>query len=108
MSFPAEACGACPLKARCTPAAARQVTMHPYEAALREARAIQKTSAFQARYRLRARIERIVRLLKTHGARKARYIGRIKVRFQLLLAAVNHNVKAVMAAGPPQGEVCPA
>ncbi|MEW6047302.1 MAG: IS1182 family transposase, partial [Bacillota bacterium] len=108
VSFPAEACGACPLKARCTPAAARQVTMHPYEAALREARAIQKTPAFRARYRLRARIERIVRLLKTHGARKARYWGRIKVRFQLLLAAVNHNVKEVMAAGPPVGEVCPA
>ncbi|MEW6048698.1 MAG: transposase, partial [Bacillota bacterium] len=108
MSFPAEACQACPLKAGCTPAAARHVTLHAYEVALREARAIQKTSAFRERYRLRSRIERIVRQLKTHGARKARYWGQIKVRFQLLLAAVNHNVKAVMAAGPPLGEVCPA
>ncbi|MBE3598638.1 MAG: hypothetical protein IMX02_07520 [Limnochordaceae bacterium] len=57
---------------------------------------------------MRARIERIVRLLKTHGARKARYWGRIKARFQVLLAAINHNIKEVMAAGPPRGEVCPA
>ncbi|MBE3597542.1 MAG: transposase [Limnochordaceae bacterium] len=57
---------------------------------------------------MRPRIERIVRQLKRDGARKARYFGRFKVHFQLLLAAINHNIKEVMAAGPPVGAVCPA
>lgn len=70
VSFPAEACGVCPLKARCTPAAARQVTIHPYEVELRQAQAYQRTPDCRARYRLRPRIEPIVRPLKRHGDRK--------------------------------------
>lgn len=47
--------------------------MHPYEPEFRHAREIQKTPAPREGYRLRARIERIVHLLKAHGARKAKY-----------------------------------
>ena len=108
LSFSPELCGSCPLELRCTPSAARQVRMHPYEVELRQAREHQKTLAFRERYRLRARIERIVHLLKAHGARKARYWGRLKVRFQLLLVAINHNIKEVTAVWrSAPGGVCP-
>ena len=104
--FSSAVCGACPLKARCTSAAARRVTLHPQEVELRAARSYQKTEAFQAVYRLRCHVERVVRMLQDHGARKARFWGRLKVRFQLLLVAINHNIKEVMSPRPPWGEVC--
>lgn len=108
LTFSPEDCTSCPLKPRCTPSASRHVSIHPYERELREAREHQKTPAFRERYRLRARIERIVHLLKAHGAREARFWGRLKVRFQLLLAAINHNIKEVTAAWRLlAGGVCP-
>lgn len=107
MGFAPEACGVRPLKARCTPARARQVTFHAYEVELRAARGYQRTAALQARYRLWPCIERIVRLLERHGALKARYFPHPKLRFQLLLVAININTKELMASRAPLGSSTP-
>ena len=44
----------------------------------------------------RANVERTISELTKHGARQGRFIGIAKIRFQLLLSAINHNVKKIM------------
>ncbi|MDP9342217.1 MAG: transposase, partial [Actinomycetota bacterium] len=57
--FPAEVCGACPLRASCTTSPrGRVVEIGPYEGLLQQARAERWTDAFRDRYRRRARVER--------------------------------------------------
>ncbi|MDI6893653.1 MAG: IS1182 family transposase [Bacillota bacterium] len=97
--FPAEVCASCPLRAKCTSSKlGRQVRVHPREEVLQALKKEQKTPEFREEYRQRANIERINCDLKRHGARKARYIGRIKVKFQLMMAAVLHDIKLLLAA----------
>ncbi|MEW6546279.1 MAG: IS1182 family transposase [Bacillota bacterium] len=97
--FPAEVCASCPLRARCTSSKlGRQVRLHPREEVLQALKREQKTPEFREKYRQRAHIERTNCDLKRHGAGKARYIGRIKVKFQLIMAAVLHDIKLLLAA----------
>jgi len=93
--FPAATCQECPLKDRCLNPRqqSRTLRLHPHEALLREARAKQKTPEFKAVYRRRCHIERTIAHLTRHGARRARYFGQLKVRFQVFMAAVVHNIK---------------
>lgn len=97
--IPAEVCASCPLRARCTSSRlGRQVRLHPREQVLQALKREQKTPEFREKYRQRAHIERTNCDLKRHGAGKARYIGRIKVKFQLMMAAVLHDIKLLLAA----------
>ena len=73
----------------------RTVRLHPQEALLQKARALQHSEAF-AEYRKRRQVSehRLARLVQL-GIRQARYIGRAKTLFQLLMAATVANLTLV-------------
>jgi transposase len=90
--FPRAVCEACALFARCvhSQTEGRTITSHYHEALLQTARAQQATPEFKKTYRNRAAVERKIADLVEHGLRRARYLGRVKVRLQ------NHWVGAVV------------
>lgn len=96
--FDAATCDVCPLRSSCTRARfgkGRLVMIHPQEALLQEARAFQNSEAFAPYRKLRQVAEhRLARLMQL-GARQARYIGRTKTLFQLLMAATVANLTLV-------------
>ena len=84
------------------PGTGRTVQLHPQEALLQQARALQQSEAF-AEYRQRRVVaeHRLARLVQL-GIRQSRYFGRAKTRFQLYLAATVANLTLVAAkAGLP-------
>jgi hypothetical protein len=88
--FDAAICDGCPLRSLCVrarPGKGRLVMIHPQEALLQEARAFQRSEAF-APYRKLPEVaeHRLARLMQL-GVRQARYFGRTKTCFQLLLMA---------------------
>ena len=96
--FDAAVCGVCPLRSQCVAAAhgrGRTVSVHPQEALLQQARALQNSEAF-AEYRKRRQVaeHRLARLIQL-GLRQARYFGRDKTVFQLLMAATVANLTLV-------------
>jgi hypothetical protein len=96
--FDPTTCAACALRAHCVqarPGRGRTVTLHPQEKLLQEARAFQKSEAF-APYRAARQVveHRIARLMQL-GMRQARYFGRTKTLFQLLMAATVANLTLV-------------
>jgi hypothetical protein len=69
--------------------------LHPQEGLLQKARAFQKSEAFKEYCQLRQVAEhRIARLMQL-GVRQARYLGRKKTLFQLLMAATVANLTLV-------------
>jgi hypothetical protein len=88
--FDAAICDACPLRPKCVrarPGKGRLVMLHPHEAVLQEARAFQHSDSFALYRKLRQVAEhRLARLMQL-GLRQARYLGRTKTLFQLLLMA---------------------
>ena len=96
--FDAAVCEACPLRSSCMrarPGKGRLVMIHPQEALLQEARAFQQSEAFAPYRKLRQAAEhRLARLVQL-GARQARYFGRTKTLFQLLMAATIANLTLV-------------
>ena len=98
--FDAAVCGACPLRERCVAAGegkGRTVSPHSQEALLQQARALQRSEGY-AEYRQRRVVveHRLARLVQL-GMRQARYFGRSKTLFQLLMAAAVANL--TLAAG---------
>ena len=103
--FDAAVCGVCPLRSQCVAAApgtGRTVRLHPQEALLQQARALQQSEAFSEYRQRRVVVEhRLARLVQL-GIRQARYFGRSKTKFQLYLAATVANLTLVSAkAGLP-------
>jgi hypothetical protein len=98
----APACPACPLRAQCTTATGgRTVSVGPYEQTLTDARARQSDPAWAADYRAtRPKVERKIGHLmwRTHGGRRARVRGTVRVDtdFRLLAGAVNLARMAVL------------
>ena len=96
--FDATVCDVCPLRSSCVRARlgkGRLVMIHPQEALLQEARAFQQSEAFAPYLKLRQAAEhRLARLMQL-GARQARYFGRTKTLFQLLMAATVANLTLV-------------
>ena len=96
--FDATVCDGCPLRPKCVrarPGKGRVVMIHPLEALLQEARAFQHSEAFAPYRKLRQVAEhRLARLMQL-GVRQARYIGRTKTLFQLLMAATVANLTLV-------------
>lgn len=96
--FEAAVCDVCPLRAECVrarPGKGRLVMIHPHEALLQEARAFQQSEAFAPYRKLRQAAEhRLARLIQL-GVRQARYFGRTKTLFQLLMAATVANLTLV-------------
>lgn len=96
--FDAMVCGACELHAKCIASKkgrGRTVTLHPQEALLQQARDLQHSEAF-GEYKKRRQVSehRIARLVQL-GIRQARYVGRVKTLFQLLLSATVANITLV-------------
>jgi transposase len=95
--FPDDVCAVCPLRPQCTTAVrhGRQVELHPQEALLQAARAFQSSDAYAPYRKLRQAAEhRLARLVQL-GIRQARYVGRIKTLFQVLLAATVANLTLI-------------
>jgi transposase len=99
--FAADVCAACPLRAQCVKGTSgRTVALHPQERLLQEARAFQSSPAFADTRRRRQTVEhRIARLVQL-GIRQARYVGRTKTAFQLLMAAAVANLTYLAAPDP--------
>ena len=96
--FDAAVCRACVLRPKCVASKkgrGRTVRLHPQEALLQQARALQHSEAF-AEYRKRRQVSehRLARLMQL-GMRQARYFGRAKTLFQLLMAATVANLTLV-------------
>ncbi len=106
--FDAAVCGACPLLPQCVAGSSgrgRTVQLHPQEALLQQARALQQSEAFAGYRRRRVVVEhRLARLVQL-GIRQARYFGRAKTRFQLYLAATVANLTLVAAKAGLTGDI---
>ncbi len=97
--FDGSECMTCPLRSQCIPAKGRKgqwVLIHPQEALLQQARALQQSAGYDE-YRARRVVEHRLARLVHLGIRQSRYIGRVKTRFQLYLAATVANLTLVAA-----------
>ena len=73
----------------------RRVLIHPQEALLQEARALQQSDAYDEYRARRVVVEhRLARLVQL-GVRQSRYFGSVKTRFQLYMAATVANLTLV-------------
>jgi len=93
--FPRDHCQACSLFERCVRSKihGRSVSTSPYETYLQAQRERQETAEFQALYRQRSRVERIIAELVFHGLRRTRYLGQSKRQLQRLWMAAVLNLK---------------
>jgi transposase len=98
--FLSTVCGPCPLRRQCIRGrGGRTIAVHPQEALLQQARTFQASSAFrECRTRRQVVEHRLARLVQL-GIRQARYFGRPKTRFQLLMAAAVANLTLLATAG---------
>jgi transposase len=99
----AQVCRSCPLKARCTVTARRQLKVTVDHAALTRLRADSRTESFRALYRRRAPvIEGVFAEAKQrHGLRRAWRRGLTKMRIQCLLIAAVINFKRLITLLTP-------
>lgn len=87
-------CHSCPLQEHCTSATGgRTLQVHPQEALLQAARTAQQTAAGRALLRERVAVEHRLARLGQLGVGQARYRGRRKSRFQLLVLATLANLR---------------
>ncbi|QSZ27574.1 IS1182 family transposase [Aceticella autotrophica] len=115
VKFRAEECNDCPLKDQCTKSKkGRTINIHPYEKEIQEQREYQKTDEFKEDYAKRPNVERNISELTRHGGRKGRYRGKLKIRWQMIMVAINNNIKVIMKhiskicnRQIKKGEVCP-
>ncbi len=102
--FPAQTCAGCSLRSQCySPHShrGRDVTLHPQEQVLAQARARQRSPGFPTLWRHRQAVEHRVARLVQLGMRQARYRGRQKTLFQALLTAAVANLTLVAAGAGP-------
>jgi transposase len=91
--FAASVCAACPLRPQCVRGkGGRTVQLHAQEALLQQARALQHSPPFRDYRRRRQTVEHVIARLVQRGLRQARYMGRPKTHFQLLMAAAVVNL----------------
>lgn len=99
--FPKNRCRKCPMAPHCVghPGNEHRIfRVHPQEHLLRNARREQLSSRFKRLYRLRQAAEHRIARLTQLGMRQARYIGRTKTLFQLLLTATVANLTLIASA----------
>ena len=101
--FDGAVCGVCPLRSQCVAGSSglgRTVQLHPQEALLQQARALQQSEAFAGYRQRRVVVEhRLARLVQL-GIRQARYFGRVKTKFQACGSAPMDLILPVAPAGP--------
>jgi Transposase DDE domain/Transposase domain (DUF772) len=96
--FDPEVCGACPLRASCTQAAAgrgRSVSVAEDEALQKKFRKLQSTSSGRATLQQRVVVEHALAHIAARKGAQARYIGTRKNLFDLRRAAAIQNLEAV-------------
>jgi transposase len=105
LRFAPDVCAACPLRAQCLKGqGGRSVRIHPQEGLLQAARAEQASLAGRVLRTRRQVVEhRIARLVQL-GIRQARYFGRTKTLFQLLMAAAVANLTLLANTGTTTGD----
>ena len=84
--FDGSECMTCPLRSQCISAKgrkARWVLIHPQEALLQQARALQQSAGYDEYRARRVVVEHRLARLVHLGIRQSRYFGRAKTRFQL-------------------------
>lgn len=99
-----ERCQGCALRAQCTEAAnGRTLQVHAQEGLLAEAREFQRSPEGKAKLRERVAVEHGLARMAQRGVGQARYCGRKKTRFQMVVAATVVNLRKVWngAAVPP-------
>lgn len=106
--FSATVCNVCPLRPECfkgkDKGQGRRVFLHPHEALLQAAREWQHGHEFDDFRKQRQVVEhRLARLVQL-GIRQARYFGRRKTLFQVLMAAAIANLTLIASStdGPSQ------
>jgi hypothetical protein len=94
--FDPEVCGACPLRANCTQAAAgkgRSVSVAEDEALQQKFRKLQRTSSGRAALRNRVAVEHALAHIAARKGSRARYIGTRKNLFDLRRASAIQNLE---------------
>jgi len=98
VEFEPEACGACPLRAKCTQAASgrgRTVSISQDEAQQKQFRKLQQTPAGRAILRQRVPVEHALAHIAARKGDHARYIGVRKNLFDLRRTAAIQNLEAI-------------
>ena len=96
--FDGSECMTCPLRSQCISAKGRKgrwVLIHPQEALLQQARALQQSAAYDEYRGRRVVVEHRLARLVHLGIRQSRYFGRVKTKFQMFLAATVANLTLV-------------
>ena len=96
--FDGAVCWACPLRSQCIAAKGRRgrrVLIHPQEALMQEARALQQGAGYDEYRARRVVVEHRLARLVHLGIRQSRYFGRARTKFQLYLAATVANLTLV-------------
>ena len=94
--FAASVCAPCPLRPQCLRGkGGRTVQLHPQEALLQQARALQASPLFRDYRRRRQVVEHAIARLVQRGIRQARYRGIPKTLFQALMAAAVVNLTLI-------------
>jgi hypothetical protein len=97
--FPAERCGACALRPRCTSGKlGRSVSIHPDERLMQELRERQLTPEGRAKLRERVAVEHSLAHIGQWQGDRARYRGERKNLFDLRRTAVVHNLHVIARA----------
>ena len=95
--FDPEVCGACPLRASCTQAAAgkgRSVSIAEDEALQKKFRRLQETPSGRATLRQRVAVEHALAHIAARKGNKARYVGTRNNLFDLRRASAIQNLEA--------------
>ncbi len=97
--FSPAVCGACPLRAGCFKPGpkGRVVRLHPQEAMIQAAKEWQRSPAFDDFRKQRQVVEHRIARMAQLGVRQARYFGRRKTLFQVLMAATVANLTLVLS-----------
>ena len=96
VQFPAERCGSCALRERCTSSkSGRTVSIHPDERLLEELRERQLTAQGRAKLRERVAVEHSLAHIGQWQGDRARYLGERKNLFDLRRTAVVHNLHII-------------
>jgi len=95
-----DACDGCPARDLCTSSkTGRTLTVSAFHAELSARRAEQQTDEFKERLKKRSAVEgTISEFTRCHGARRARYRGKGKVRLQHLFTGAAVNIKRLARA----------
>lgn len=99
-NWSSEDCASCPQRPLCNTKkrAGHNITLHPYEQELRQAREQWTKPAVRRAYRRRNECERLMHIMTRRGKRQARSWGLAMANQQAYLIAATHNLKLLAEA----------